>query len=106
MKQVYKIREDGTFDFFDSIVTDADVEGYGEPDPEKAYKEDGSEMTTEEIEAVRNAPSHPTPEQKIAVLEEDNALLALELVETQIRLDQSEQAQADLIFTLVAEGVI
>ncbi len=75
MKQVFKIREDGTFDFSDSIVTDVDVEGYGEPDPTKHYKDDGTEMTEDEIDAIRNVPAPPTSEQKIAALE---AQLAVE----------------------------
>jgi hypothetical protein len=64
MKQVLKIREDGTFDFSYSIVTDVDVEGYGEPDPKKHYKDDGTEMTEEELEVIRNSlpPKSPLEE--------------------------------------------
>ena len=44
--------------------------------------------------------------EKITSLEDENAMIALELVDTQIRLYQAEQDQADLILTLVANGVI
>jgi len=51
-------------------------------------------------------PPEPSPADRIAQLEEENALLALELAQTQIRLDQAEQEQAELLLTLVSEGVI
>ena len=56
-------------------------------------------------------PAAPLPEpepqpDRIEQLEAENALIALELAETQMRLDQSEQAHADLLLTLVQGGVI
>jgi hypothetical protein len=48
----------------------------------------------------------PKPPDRIAQLESDNAFLALQLVDTQARLDASEQAQADLILSLVEKGVL
>jgi hypothetical protein len=47
-----------------------------------------------------------SPSQKINNLENENALLALELAQTQLRLDQAEQERAALLLTLVQEGVI
>jgi hypothetical protein len=63
-------------------------------------------LTQEEIDEIRNAPQPETAEQKIAALESENAFIALELVDTQIRLDQSEQSQADLLLLLVGNGVL
>jgi hypothetical protein len=56
-------------------------------------------VTAADIESVE--PPAPLP-----TLDEVNAMLALELVETQFRLEQAEQAQADLIFNLVEKGVL
>lgn len=39
-------------------------------------------------------------------LESENALLALELIDTQIRLEQSEQEQAALLLELIDKGVL
>jgi hypothetical protein len=47
-----------------------------------------------------------TPSQKIANLETENALLALELATTQLRLEQAEQEQAALLLELVDKGVL
>lgn len=48
-----------------------------------------------------------TPEQiRIEQLEDENAMMALEVATANIRLDQAEQAQADLMLTLVLEGVL
>jgi hypothetical protein len=63
-------------------------------------------LTQEEIDELLNAPQPETHEQKIAALESENAFIALELVDTQIRLDQSEQSQADLLLLLVGNGVL
>jgi len=60
----------------------------------------------EELQSLPPVPDPITPEQRITQLEAENAGLALELTQTQIRLDQSEQAQADLLLTLVAGGVL
>lgn len=51
-------------------------------------------------------PADPQPVDRVAQLEEENAFIAFELVETQLRLDQVEQENADLIFMLVEKGVI
>lgn len=48
----------------------------------------------------------PPPPDPLALLEEENALLALELAQTKIRLDQAEQEQAELLLELVSRGVI
>ncbi|MGO4184621.1 hypothetical protein AB4Z17_25925 [Paenibacillus sp. TAF43_2] len=64
------------------------------------------EKTQEEIDR-ENAPAPKTAEQiRIEQLEDENAMMALEVANTNIRLDQSEQAQADLMLTLVLEGVL
>lgn len=47
-----------------------------------------------------------TPADKIAMLENEAALLALELVDTQSRLQQSEDDHATLLLELVDKGVI
>lgn len=64
--------------------------------------------TLEEIEAMKPqpVPPQPTPQERIEALENENALLAIELAQTQIRLDQAEQEQAALLFELVSRGVI
>jgi len=72
------------------------------------YKLDGDtirEKTPEEIEAER-AQQPPSPKSQVEVLEEENALLALELAQTQLRLDQAEQEQAALLIELVSREVI
>ncbi|MGO4540387.1 hypothetical protein [Paenibacillus sp. 2TAB19] len=51
-------------------------------------------------------PPQPPPEVRIAQLEAENALMALELIDTQIALEQSQTEQANLILTLVERGVI
>lgn len=67
------------------------------------------EKTQEEIDA-ENVPlpqPEPTAEQlRIEQLEAENAMMALEVANANIRLDQAEQAQADLMLTLVMEGVL
>jgi hypothetical protein len=58
-------------------------------------------------ETAREPYTPPEPEpDPLSLLEEENALLALELVQTQLRLDQVEQEQADLLLLLVSEGVV
>lgn len=52
-------------------------------------------------DVTRVEPPAPLPS-----LEEVNAMLALELVDTQLRLQAAEQAQADLILNLVLKGVL
>ena len=63
-------------------------------------------LSQEEIDAIRNAPRPETDSEKIARLEEENAVIALELIDTQIRLEQSEREQASLLLELVEKGVI
>ena len=63
-------------------------------------------MSQEEIEAIRNVPREPTTEERINELENENALLALELVNTQIELEQTQQEQAALLLELVEKEVI
>lgn len=53
--------------------------------------------------ALRN---DPTDAESIAALEAENAGMALELAHSQIRFDQMEQANADLLFALVDKGVL
>ena len=48
----------------------------------------------------------PTPTDKITTMENEAALLALELVDTQTRLQQSEADHAALLLELVNKGVI
>jgi hypothetical protein len=64
------------------------------------------DKTQEEIDQ-ENAPPPKTADQlRIEQLEDENAMMALEVATANIRLDQSEQAQADLMLTLVLEGVL
>lgn len=44
--------------------------------------------------------------ERIAALEEENASMVLELAQNQIRFDEMEQANADLLFALVDKGVL
>jgi len=72
------------------------------------YKLDGDtirEKTPEEIEAEW-AQRPPAPKSRMELLEEENALLALELAQTQAKLDQAEQEQAALLLELVDKGVL
>lgn len=48
----------------------------------------------------------PALSEQVTVLEEESALLALELAQTQARLEQTEQEHADLLLMLVSQGVI
>jgi hypothetical protein len=57
-------------------------------------------------ESLQLPPPEPTPDARIAQLESENALIALELVETQIQLEQVQQEQAVLLLELVDKGVI
>jgi hypothetical protein len=47
-----------------------------------------------------------TAAERITALEVENASMALELALNQIRFDQMEQANADLLFSLVDKGVL
>jgi hypothetical protein len=55
---------------------------------------------------VSGTPIPETPAQKTERLDQENALLALELVETQITLEQTQSEQAALLLTLVEAEVI
>jgi len=77
------------------------------PLPEGAY--------TQEIEIVEGPDgglypegrAYPeTPAQRVANLKSENALLALELAQTQLRLEQTEREQAAFLLELVSQGVI
>lgn len=70
----------------------ADKLAYIDPDTLEIYYVDKSE--------------EPIPMDPITALEEENALLALELAQTQLRLDQAEQEQAALLLELVSREVI
>lgn len=76
------------------------------------WKLEEAQPTEEELkgawEYIQLHPSVPelSLEEKITQLEDENAGLALELAQSQIRFDQSEQAQADLILALVEGGVL
>jgi hypothetical protein len=48
----------------------------------------------------------PPLSEVVATLEEENALLALELAQTQLRLDRTESEQAALLLELVSREVI
>ena len=48
----------------------------------------------------------PSLQDKVALLETENAFMAFELVQTQARLDQAEQEQAALLLELVDKGVL
>ncbi len=62
------------------------------------------EITYEDL-PVEHTPV-PAAAERITALEVENAGMALELALNQIRLDQMEQANADLLFSLVDKGVL
>lgn len=57
-------------------------------------------------EVPRKTDPEPTATERIAALESENAGLALELAQNEIRFDQMEQANADLLLLLVDKGVL
>ncbi|GBG11327.1 hypothetical protein PAT3040_06128 [Paenibacillus agaridevorans] len=59
-----------------------------------------------EMEELTPHPAPIIPSDRVAKLEDEAAMLALELVDTQIRLDQSETDHASLLFELVDKGVL
>jgi len=74
----------------------------------RLYKRDGDairEKTPEEIDAERAARPKP-PKSRVELLEEESALLTLELARTQFRLEQAEREQAALLLELVSREVI
>lgn len=71
------------------------------------YKWDGTQIREKsEQELADERANQPQPKSPIQILEDENALLALELALAQVRLEQMEQEQADLLLMLVSEGVI
>jgi len=72
----------------------------------RKYDRFTGEWSEEKYEPVHPQPPEPSPADRIAQLEEENALLALELIDTQIRLEQAQQEQAALLLELVDKGVI
>jgi hypothetical protein len=85
MKQVFKQRDDGTIDFIDSIVVNSVVpKGYVEVTQEDQgkYNSEGRKLTEAELEAIQNSPQ-PVSE-----------------------LEQIKKQQADLVFTLMMNGVL
>lgn len=72
------------------------------------YKRDGDAIrakTQAELDAELAA-RPPAPKSRTELLEEENALLALELAQTQLRFEQAEQEHAALLLELVSKGVI
>lgn len=63
-------------------------------------------LTPQEVDALRNAPRPETVHDQVAQLQSENALLALELVDTQIALNQAQNEQAALLLALVEAEVI
>lgn len=63
-------------------------------------------LTAEEIDAIRNAPWPQSDSERIAQLEADNAVLALDLADAHVRLSAAEQGQAELLLQLVQGGVL
>jgi len=75
------------------------------------YKWTGSaieERTQQELddEWATRPPVPPTPQDRIATLETENAVIALDLIETQIALEQVQSEQAALLLALVEAEVI
>lgn len=68
-----------------------------------AEKEDGE---YESVYAVRNNPNAARLLRENWELQEENALLTLELAQTQLRLEQAEQEQASLLLELVSKEVL
>jgi hypothetical protein len=103
MKQVFKIRKDGTFDFSDSIVVQHDIpEGYGLTDPSKSYRDDGTELTSEEINEVRGETIEQLKERKIKELDQacNEAILGrFPATVGEIDYDFSFDAEAQANFT-------
>lgn len=63
-------------------------------------------LTAEEIDALCNTPQPQSDSERIAQLEADNAVLALDLADAHVRLSAAEQGQADLLLQLVQGGVL
>jgi len=67
-----------------------------------------SVVRDDELYRVYKSKQVPCPSKKsrTELLEEENALLALELAQTQLRFEQAEQEHAALLLELVSKGVI
>lgn len=63
------------------------------------------EITEDEYQE-KASHNEPEPVDRVVLLEDENAMMLMELAVTQHRLDQVEQENADLIFMLVEQGVI
>ena len=61
-------------------------------------------LTQEEIDLINQSNNPET--NPIEILEAETAMLGLELAQAQIRIEQLEQEQANLVLLLVAEGVL
>ncbi|WP_372636902.1 hypothetical protein [Cohnella sp.] len=80
----------------------------------KLIERDGKQYCVEEDGTEWDyAPPEPSgqqeyqrPEDRIVQLEDESTLLALELVDTQIRLDKAETEQAALLLELIDKGVL
>jgi hypothetical protein len=64
------------------------------------------DKTPEELEAENALPLLTKEQLRIEQLEAENAKLITYIAKTNARIDQSEQAQADLTLMLVLEGVL
>ncbi|OUM89452.1 MAG: hypothetical protein BAA01_00615 [Bacillus thermozeamaize] len=112
-ENVYKIVDTGstieTYFLGGAIITET-VRIDAETVADVTYQFDmeaGAYIEQSRVERVEPLPpALRSPDERIAQLEDESAMLALELVDTQIRLEQSEQEQAALILELVEKGVI
>lgn len=73
--------------------------------PYRITKDEESGLYLKESIQEPPAPEPPGPS-RIDLLEDENAFLVMELATTQGQLNQVEQEQADLLLTLVSQGVI
>ncbi|WP_346234487.1 hypothetical protein MKY04_12535 [Lysinibacillus telephonicus] len=86
---VYKQLENGGIDFSDGITVDSvenipdgyiqlDTDQTNNPETNVRYKDDGTLMTQEEIDAIKNAPVEPTELEK---LQQENEQLKASVIE-------------------------
>jgi len=69
------------------------------------WRDEIVERTQPELDDEWNS-RQPDPPTDIELLQMENAMLVVELVETQIRLDNAEAEQANLLLELVDKGVL
>lgn len=114
---VYKQLENDVVDFSHSITVDSienipdgyvqiDTEQTNNPEANVRYKDDGTPMTQEELEAIVNA---PVPKMEIEILKEENERLKVSIYEmTTYAASQDEkitrQNQAILELTTLITG--